>query len=296
MRKLSLLSIAASFLILFIACQSSQSTSETALEEELSEFGKEVDKVLPNLESPAEIAMFIEMTGAEYVGDLVADTANLPNFIGDPDLAALNLGIFTSDLAYTTTFKQSEQSLATLKACQLLANDLGIGYTYLSAILNYYSAEIKDEDSLVMFLESETGLVRENFVNSDRQRLYTAFVGGFIIENLHLVTGIIDTYPDDLLPADAKALVLREMIMVVLESEKNLANLITMIEEVLTPEDPGVLIDELKDLKASLDKVDFKEIATIENPADILKNEVLLEVTEKVALIRADIVNAYLGE
>lgn len=295
MRKLNLLSIAAS-LVLFIACQSSQPTSETTLEEQLNDFAKEVEKVLPNISSPAEIATFIEMTGAEYVPEIVADTANLPNYIGDADIAALNLGIFTSDLSYTTTFKQSEQSLATLKACQILANDLGMGYTYLSAILNRFSGEITDEDSLVMYLEKETGMVNENFKDTDRHRLYTAFVAGFIIENLYIVTEIIATYPDDLLPADAKALVLREMIMVVLDSENNLTNLIAEIESVLTPEDSGVLVDELKDLKASLDKVNFKEIAAIENPADILKNEVLLEVTEKVAIIRADIINAYPAE
>jgi hypothetical protein len=289
MKKLSLL-ITGSFLaVIFIGCQTSQTSSKQGTQEQLSEFDKQVQRIFPDLESPGDISMLIEMTGAEYVPELVADTANLIKYIGDPDMAALNLGIYTSDLAYTTSFTQRDQSLATLKACQVLANSLGIGVTYLTSLLGYYENVVENKDSVILFLQNETGTIKEDLNTSDRQRLYTAFVAGFVIENLHLATGIIDTYPDDLLPDDAKALILREMILVVLQSERNLNELLVMIDEVLTDKDPRILYNELKDLKASFDKVDFNEIAHIENPAEILSNEVLLEVTSKVAAIRKNI-------
>jgi len=276
-------------LVLF-SCQTPKSGSKSSAEEQLSEFGKEVNKVYPDLGSPGEIAMLIEMTGADYVPDLVADTANTEKYLGDEDMAALNLGLFTADLAYTTSFQQRDQSLATLKSCQTLANDLGVGVTYLASLMKYYDKEVEHKDSILMFLEQKTGTIKEDLSEKSKQRLYTAFVTGFVVENLHLATGIIQTYPDDLLPDDAKALVLREMILIVLESERNVNELITMVDEVLTDQDPRILYDELVDLKASFDKVNFEEIAHIENPAEILSNEGLLEITDKVAKLRATIV------
>jgi hypothetical protein len=290
MKKLRLLLTGLLSALVLFSCQTPKSGSKSSAEEQLSEFGKEVNKVYPDLGSPGEIAMLIEMTGADYVPDLVADTANTEKYLGDEDMAALNLGLFTADLAYTTSFQQRDQSLATLKSCQTLANDLGVGVTYLASLMKYYDKEVEHKDSILMFLEQKTGTIKEDLSEKSKQRLYTAFVTGFVVENLHLATGIIQTYPDDLLPDDAKALVLREMILIVLESERNVNELITMVDEVLTDQDPRILYDELVDLKASFDKVNFEEIAHIENPAEILSNEGLLEITDKVAKLRATIV------
>lgn len=296
MRKYCVIVVIAGMALLFGACQSSQTTTKPTLEEQLNEFSKEISRVYPDLGSPGDIALLIELTGADFVPGLIVDTSMASKFSGNADLAALTLGMLTADLAYTSTFQQTEQTKALLVASQSLANDLGIGYTYLSALLNYYSEEVENEDSIVIYLEQEAGKITEDLKNSGRQRLYTAFTTGFVIENLFLATSIIETYPSDLLPDDDKALILREMILVVLESERNVNELIAMVDEVLTDEDPRILFEELKILKSILDKVDYNEIARLEKPGDILQNEVLLETTAEVEKIRAGILETPVQE
>lgn len=291
LKNIGTLTLLALAIILTSACKNRQSAGTTT-EDHLESFRQEIDRVLPGLGSPGDIAVLIELTGADYIPELVADTSNVNMYIGDSDWAALNLGLFTADLAYTSTFNQAEQSLATLRACQLLANDLGMGETYLTGILNYYSDEITEteEDSIVAMLEKETGSIKENFENTNRKRLHTAFVTGFLIENLHLATGIIDTYPDDLLPADAKALVLREMLLVVIEVESNLDELIALLDEVLTEEDPKILYQELTELKSMFDDVDINKLITTEAPGPILNSPKLKEITAKTTAIRNSII------
>ncbi len=296
MKKVLFIPLITGMVLIFGACQSSQTATQPTVEEKLSEFGKEVERVYPDLASPGEISLLIELTGTDFVPGLIVDTANVPMYLGNADFGALALGMYTADLAYSSTFEQTPQTMATLVACQTLANDLGVGYTYLSALLDYYSEEVQNEDTLIKYLEDETGKIMEDLSGSDRQRLYTAFVTGFTLENLYLATAIIETYPEGLLPDDAKALALREMILVVLESERNINELIAMIEKVLTEEDPGILVDELAVMKASLDKVDFNEIARLENPAEILTNETLLEVTAEVKKIRSEILAGPVAE
>jgi hypothetical protein len=120
--------------------------------------------------------------------------------------------------------------------------------------------------------------------------LYTAFTTGLLIENLHLATGIIDTYPDDLLPGDAKALVLREMLLVVIEIRTNLDQLIELINEVLTDDDPQILLKELVELQSILNEIDINKLITTEAPSAILNSPKLKEITLKVDEIRSMII------
>lgn len=278
-------------MIMTSACLNKQ-TSGTSPEDHLKSFRQEIDRVLPDLGRPGDIALLIEMTGADYVPELVADTSNVDMYLGENDWAALNLGLFTADLAYTSTFRQTEQSMATLRACQILANDLEFGETYLTALFDYYADEITDaeRDSLIEMLKTETGSINEKFKNTNRKRLHTAFVTGFLIENLHLATGIIATYPEDLLPEDAKALILREMLLVIIELESNLDDLISLLEEVLTEHNPKILFRELLELQSMFDEVNIENLITTEAPGQILKTPKIKQITDQIAMIRGAII------
>ena len=278
--------------ILASACKNNQTTTELSPEDHLESFRQNIARVMPDIGSPGDIAILIELTGAEYVPELVTDTSNVDMYIGDSDWAALNLGLYTANLAYTAAFNQKEQSLGTLRACQTLANDLEIGETYLTSILNYYSDEVAEDrkDTLTQMLSDEAGKIMENFNATDRKRLYTAFVTGFVIENLHLATGIIDSYPDDLLPDDVKALILREMLLVVIKGGDNLDELLVLLSEVLTKEDTKILYNELVALQASFKKIDMNNLASVNEPGAILKSPLLQEITEQVKLIRGSII------
>ena len=290
-RKLGSISLVGISVIIASACKYNQSTTQS-VDEKVESFRQTISRVLPDMEKPGDIAMLIELTGADYVPELVADTTNTDMYFGDPDWAALNLGLFTADLAYSSAFYETTQSLATLKACQLLANDLEMGETFQTALLDYYSNEITEEekDSIISMLQLETGKIKENFNTTDRKRLYTAFATGLLIENLHLATGIIETYPDDLLPEDAKALILREMLLVVIELRTNLDELIDLIGEVLTDDDPKILLKELVELQSMFKEIDINKLVKIKSPGSILTSPKLDEITTKVNEIRALII------
>lgn len=290
-RKFGAISLVVISVIIASACKNNQTTTP-GVDEKVESFRQTIARVLPDMGKPGDIAMLIELTGADYVPELVADTANTDMYFGDPDWAALNLGLFTADLAYSSTFYETDQSLATLRACQLLANDLEMGETFQAALLDYYSDEITEEekDSIISMLQVETGKIKENFNASDRKRLYTAFTTGFLIENLHLATGIIETYPDDLLPDDSKALILREMLLVIIEIDSNLDELIELINEVLTDEDPKILLHDLMDLQSIFNEININDLVTVKSPADILQATKLKEITAKTEEIRNSII------
>lgn len=292
LKKLIPITLVVVSMMLTNACKNNQTTSPSSPEDHLESFRQSIARVMPDLGSPGDIAILIELTGADYVPELVADTSNVDMYIGNNDWAALNLGLFTADLAYSSAFHQRDQSLATLRACQILANDLEMGDTYLTGLLNYYSDDLTEaeKDTLTQMLNTETGMIKENFDNTDRKRLYTAFVTGFVIENLHMATGIINTYPEDLLAADVKAIILREMILVVIEGGDDLDELIDLLSEVLTEDDTKILYKELLKLQTIFGKIDMSNLVSVKDPGTILESPVLQEITEQVELIRGSII------
>ena len=114
-------------------------------------------------------------------------------------------------------------------------------------------------------------------------------ITGSFVEGLYISTGLIKSYPKNVLSEENRSLVLTPLIRVVVQQEKSVAELLSMLKSV---EQTDPVVGIVKDLEA-LDKT-YKELDIEkhikENHADlILSDKNLIGITEIVERIRKNI-------
>lgn len=80
------------------------------------------------------------------------------------------------------------------------------------------------------------------------------------------------------------------MLLVIIEIESNLDELIELLGEVLTDDDPKFLLKELMELPSMFREIDIQKLVTTEASGPILNSPKLNEITEKLAGIRESII------
>ena len=155
MRK-SVLSSCLIFSMLFIACQEepkrndSKGTNKDSSVEKKEESKKKERKVVKApISSPEKMFNFIHKSGVEYVKELMNNTANSKMYVA-PQEKALNLGIYTTDLAYSAAYQDIESSVELYKVVKRLGAELDIAEMMTSEMVEEMQANMENPDSLAV--------------------------------------------------------------------------------------------------------------------------------------------------
>src|SRR5690606_17836528 len=191
-----------------------------------------IEDVVYNIPSPTEIPYLIEQTGAEFNQGLVNPRSKADSYINRTDKAALNLGVYTADIGYLTSYEKTQEAIDYLNACKSLADYLGIIGTFDVEILKRFEANIANKDSLATLLD-ESIKQTEKFLKDDTRNKQAALVvAGSFVEGLHISTGLVNSYPKDLLPTDARNVILTPVIQVILNQQKSVSELLKMLSAI----------------------------------------------------------------
>jgi hypothetical protein len=173
-----------------------------------------------------------------------------------------------------------------LSAAKVLADNLGIIGSFDADILKRFEANISNKDSLTYLLD-QTIKRTESFLNDDsRNKLSALVVAGSFIEGLHISTGLINSYPRNLLPDDKRNLVLTPLIRVVLEQKKSVTELLEMMKSVDQTDPVKSIVTDLTALENTYKALNIEEQIK-NNRADlVLSDKNLVEVTQIVERLR----------
>ncbi len=293
-RYLGWLSLTFSILFGLYSC-GTKSTEESADSSE--EFDKanedlkeRIQEVVYEIPSPSEIPFLLEATGAEFNESLINDNNKVEEYSSRNDNAALNLGVYATNIGYLVSYDKVQDALTYMSSAKKLADNLGVTGSFDTGLLKRFENNLSRKDSLA-YLLNETINKTENYLKDDnRNKLAALIITGSFIEGLYISTQLIDSYPDDILPEDSRNLVLTPLIRVVLEQEKSIEDLVNMLESVEQSEPITSLATQLKDLKSKYAALSIQEQIK-NNRADlVLTDETLVEITSKVASVRASII------
>jgi hypothetical protein len=113
--------------------------------------------------------------------------------------------------------------------------------------------------------------------------------GGFI-EGLYISTGLIKSYPKDLLPDDQRNVILTPMMRVILEQEVTVNKLLELLNLVDKSEPVAGIITDLSSLKASYRGLNINEqIKNNKTASFLLSDKNLEEITKIVTKLRTSI-------
>jgi len=280
---------------ILVSCQKSKENTEEAQVNE--SFDQQRDAFFANLMTPGNIAAGLQATAAEFNANLMNDPKFSAGYATGDVKAAANLGVYLADLNYSIAYKQSANSKDLFTAAQELSKVIGIEQTILTFLNKRYSENLAQNDSAKAIVDELFKKSTADLKGTDREKLVGIAMSAYLIENLHLAVGILESYPKDMLPEDARMQILIPVFRIVLEQKQNIETTYGFLQTISDPNNPeknpnyayyATAFNELIDLYKKLD-VDEK-IANNQG-LELMKDSVVAELSAKINAIRNKIVS-----
>jgi hypothetical protein len=277
-------------MITLVSCQKQKENPETAIVN--NKFKKEREAFFNSLQAPAEVASKLQATAAEYYASLINNPQSYGSYTGDPVKAAANLGVYLSDLNYSIAYKQSADTKELFTAAHELSKVVGIEQTALDFLMRRYSENIAQNDSVKKVVGELYMKATTDLKGTDKETLVGIAMAGYQIENLYLALGILNTYPKDLLPTDARIQILVPLFNMVLDQQQNIEITLGFLNSISDPTDPNRNPNYAFYANAYLELIDvYKKLNVNEKIAnnqgtELMNDAVVQELIEKVSVIR----------
>jgi len=254
-----------------------------AAEESLKQ---QIQEVVYNIPSPSEIPYLLEATGAEFNESLVNPKSKVDQYATRTDKAALNLGVFAADIGYLISYEKTQEAIDYLGACKTLADNLNIIGSFDAEVLKKFEENISVKDSLTHLLD-RTIKKTEVFLKDDsRNKLSAMIVSGSFIEGLYISTGLIKSFPKDLLPNDQRIQVLTPLMRVVLQQKKSVSELLKMLQTVEQTDPITSIVADLTRLEKVYAELNIEEQIKNNRGDLVLSDKNLAEISDIVAKLR----------
>jgi hypothetical protein len=250
----------------------------------------QIEELVYNIPSPSEIPYMLQATGAEFNQSLINPRTKLDQFMTRSDKAAMNLGVYTADIGYLSSYDKTQEAIDYLSATKSLADNLNIIGSFDFDILQRFEANISNKDSLSFLLDDAVHQTERFLRDDNRNRLAALVITGGFIEGLYISTGLVKSYPKDILPDDARNLVLTPLIQIVLNQNKSVSELVKMLSVLEQTEPISLVMDDLKALDTTYAALNIEEQIR-NNRADlVLSDKNLTEIAEIVSRVRKNII------
>lgn len=298
-RQFSLFSLVFAVIFCMTSCGGGSSTSESEKETEASEefdaakteIISDIDKMIKDLPPPSEVPYLLMATGSDFDPTVVNSLDKLDSYATPSSKAALNLGVYTTDVGYLASYEKAQLSLDYVSACQKLAEDLGIASAMDIELIGRFERNINNKDSLKILVDEVIARTGDRLDAMDRMSVVGLVLAGTYIEGLYISNILIQNYPNDL-PEETRTLILEPMIKIVIDQKVALDDLMNVLNK----------LDESQDIQnVKTDLMKIKEVyegeltevsnAISENTGDlVLQPSVLSNLHKEVTAIRAKVV------
>lgn len=248
-----------------------------------------IEEIVYEIPAPSEIPYLLQATGAEFNESLLNSIRNVDRYTTLSNKAALNLGVYAADVGYLSSYDKTQESIDYLTACKSLGDNLGLIGTFDADVVESFERNISNKDSLAFLLDKTIKRAESYLKDDNRNRLSSLVITGSFIEGLYISTGVIKTYPKDILPEDSRNLILTPIMRIVLEQKKAVSELLKMLNAAGHDGSVAGIIEDLKRLEETYEQLNIEEQIR-NNRADlVLSDKNLVGITEIVEKIRNEI-------
>lgn len=142
------------------------------------------------LPSPLQIAYIFKKSGLKYVSGTTHDPKNEANY-STSYAQSLNLGVYSSDLAYCVLNKQNNEARNYMNAVKSLSDKLGMSTVFDSeSLMKRFDANLSNEDSIMFILSELQSKSDEFFADNDRQMTAAVVFSGAWIESMYIASKV----------------------------------------------------------------------------------------------------------
>jgi len=287
-----------SFAVLLFAGACGGGSEESSATNESAEFDAakeqlkgQINEIIDEIPAPSEVPFILESTGADFNSELPNDKAKVDNYRTTNKTAALNLGVYGADIGYLSSYNKSQESLEYITVCKELADHLNVTGAFEQQIIERFESNLSMRDSLASILNEAIRNANDFLQDDDRNQIGALILTGSVIEGLYISTGVVRTYPKDLLPDDSRNLILTPLMRMILDQEKAISDVVVMLESVNENGAQDELIADINGIKTAYENIDIDEQISNNQGALALTDENLNEITDKVMALRNKITN-----
>lgn len=251
---------------------------------------EKTEKIFYAIPSPMETAGLLKKAGAEYNMNLLNPVKNVDNYTSSAKMA-LNLGVYGSDLSYTSVFEQTQESMFYTGCAQKLADKLDISGAFDEATMERMEANMEHRDSLLSIISETYWVVDAYLKENDRENTSALIIVGGWMEGLYVASQVALADPTD------------ELKQRIAEQKLSLGDLVDLVSTYENDEHLDMVLADLQKLEAAYAEVENSSadasvsdeggVAVIggPGPSATLSDEQLANIAETVKAIRDSYIN-----
>lgn len=276
-------------LLSMIACQNNREgegkveEADTTAAAQLAEDSvtvEDIQKVTAHFPSPVDFVSYINHADLAYNANWLNPIDRVNEYLGRPEKAALNLGVYLSDLGYQSIYMKSEAALQYLKTAKQLSDQLNILNEETNTYLKRFEANLSNRDSLLTITREAYYSIDEYLRENEKTDLAALIVTGAWIEGLYGGGNILTSLPGYFENEKYRPLIYR-----IGAQKSSLENIISMLEKVKDVEEVKAIVAELKKLLELYAQVEVVEASSEEEAiVDIAEVQNIEELTEEVVI------------
>ena len=152
---------------------------------------QKVKKIFFAIPSPVEMASLIKSSNSKYNNDLLNSIDNAKKYT-DYKSQALNLGIYFSDISYSSVFEKTQESISYLSTIKSMAEDLGIADAIDKDMYNRLEVNKDNRDSLLTIFSETYWNLNAYLKEEKREEIAAMIIAGGWFEGLYLAVNHSD--------------------------------------------------------------------------------------------------------
>ncbi len=279
-------------LVAFAACESANNndTDEDTSTVSDDPVTQNIQKVLTDVPEPSEIPYQLRATGADFDENLPNQPAKVDQYKTTNNKAALNLGVYATDVGYVSVYEKVQNAINYIEAVEGLGDQLGISNALDPQMQDRFKNNLSNVDSLTSIVDEALKSSDQYLKDNERNSIAAMIFAGSFVEGLYISTQLVDTYPEDLLPEEAKNEVLLGIVRLITEQDKPLNDLLAALKGLEQDDEVSSLVSQFEELAALYKELNIQEKIEKNQGDLILTDETIKGITGKVKEIRDGIV------
>jgi hypothetical protein len=257
-------------IFIFVGCKPKQEKEPAAAKETSEETTKEaVIKEISGYPIPTsfEVTKMLNEVGAPYILSISNSSENVGNYFSQKE-KALNLGVYSADLSYASTYMMKQETMLYLEASKRLTDEMEISSAFNLTYFERIENNLENGDSLISIISDSFYDTYNYLTENEKDKLAILVMAGSWIEGLYITAQIALTTDDNI-----------KFLEIIAHQKNSLNKLLEVIDPLKEDEDITEIYSSLTDLKKLYDtikeKITGKQLEEISNSIETLRNNIV---------------------
>lgn len=276
------------FFLLLQSCSDNEVVSKNEIDKSIldpnSSINANFDGKIFSIPSPFQMSLLLNETVKNYSPDILHDPAKVESYLTDFS-RALNLGVYSADLAYTCVNNQNNTSLNYLSSIESLTSKIGLEFVFDKNFMQRFDKNKSNLDSSMVILTEAFRKTDDYLKSEDRKPVSALILIGGWVETLHFATEINVKERNE------------KVIHHIGEQKQTVATIIDILKEYNFKGNTKKLQVDFTELKFYFDQIDIQyeyltPITDVKSKKTILRHKLIVNVSDKILVEIADKIDA----